>query len=143
MPDGRMPDARMSDVGMPHAEKPVLEPEDAKLVTLARMARTRAYAPHTGVADGAAVRDTDGRTYAAATVENADPALTMSALRGAMSAAVSSGISTFEAAVLLSDAAEPEQASVRPGDEPVLREFGVPVVHFAAADGRLLRTWTL
>ena len=41
---------------------PELDPEDAKIVTLARAARSRAHAPHTGVAEGAAVRDTDGRT---------------------------------------------------------------------------------
>jgi len=41
-----------------------LPAEDAKLVTLARGARGRAAA-----AEGAAVRDEDGRTYAAATVE--------------------------------------------------------------------------
>ena len=35
-----------------------LDPEDAKIVTLARSARAR-----TGAAEGAAVRDTDGRTY--------------------------------------------------------------------------------
>ena len=40
-----------------------LHPEDAKLVTLARSARGR-----TGAAEGAAVRDTDGRTYVAAGV---------------------------------------------------------------------------
>jgi hypothetical protein len=47
--------------------------EDAKLVTLARGARARIAA-----ADGAAVRDQDGRTYAAATV--ALPSLSLSAL---------------------------------------------------------------
>ena len=40
-----------------------LAAEDAKIVTLARSARAR-----TGAAEGAAVRDTDGRTYAACTV---------------------------------------------------------------------------
>ena len=40
-----------------------LDPEDAKIVTLARAARAR-----TGAAEGAAVRDTEGRTYAAVTV---------------------------------------------------------------------------
>ena len=34
-----------------------LDPEDAKLITLARSARAR-----NGAAQGAAVRDTDGRT---------------------------------------------------------------------------------
>ena len=52
---------------------PELDPEDLKIVTLARATMQRAHVPHTGVREGAAVRDTDGRTYAAATVENADP----------------------------------------------------------------------
>ncbi|GAA4311207.1 hypothetical protein GCM10023162_16720 [Klenkia terrae] len=37
-----------------------LQPEDQKLVTLARSARGR-----TGAPEGAAVRDTDGRTWVA------------------------------------------------------------------------------
>ena len=56
---------------------PDLDPEDAKLITLARSARGR-----TGAAEGAAVRDTDGRTYLAATV--ALPSLQLSALQAAV-----------------------------------------------------------
>ena len=41
-----------------------LSAEDQKLVTLARATRARS-----GAAEGAAVRDSDGRTYAAATVD--------------------------------------------------------------------------
>ncbi len=93
--------------------------EDAKLVTLARAARLRAHAPHTAVAEGAAVRDVDGRTYSGATVENLDPALTTSALRAAVAAAASSGARSFEAAAVVS--AEP----VAGADLAVLREFGV------------------
>ena len=112
-----------------------LDPEDAKLVTLARTAFLRAHVPHRGVAQGAAVRDTDGRTYAAATVENADPALSTSALRGAVSAAASSGIRTFEAAVVLGEPA------VAPEDLAVLREFGVGIpVLVAALDGQIRET---
>ena len=107
---------------------PELDPEDAKLVTLARGARLRAHAPHTGVAEGAAVRDTDGRTYAAATVENGDPALTTSALRGAVSAAASSGARAFEAAVVVGG------ALVSAADVAVLREFGVGVPLLLAGD---------
>jgi len=44
---------------------PDLDAEDQKLVTLARSARARTQA-----AEGAAVRDTDGRTYAASTVNS-------------------------------------------------------------------------
>lgn len=112
-----------------------LDPEDAKLVTLARGARLRAHTPHTGAAEGAAVRDTDGRTYAAATVENADPALTTSALRAAVAAAASSGVRGYEAGVVVSD------DELRPADLAVLREFGagVPVL-LAGPDGSLRAT---
>jgi cytidine deaminase len=98
--------------------------EDAKLVTLARGARLRAYAPHTGDAEGAAVRDTDGRTYAGATVENRDPALSTSALRAALVAAASSGARAFEAAAVVTT------GTVAPQDLAVLEEFGsgVPVI---------------
>ena len=114
-----------------------LSAEDAKLVTLARGARLRAHAPHTTLAEGAAVRDTDGRTYAAATVENADPALTTSALRAAVAAAASSGARAFEAAAVVTEAL-PSQA-----DLAVLREFGVGVpVLLAGGDGEVRRTLT-
>ena len=76
---------------------PELEPEDAKLVTLARSARGR-----TGAAEGAAVRDTDGRTYLAATVSL--PSLSLSALQAAVAAAVSSGVEGLEAAAVVSTA---------------------------------------
>jgi len=107
---------------------PELDPEDAKIVTLAKAARTRAHAPHTGVAEGAAVRDTDGRTYAAATVENADPTLTTSALRAAVAAAASSGARSFEAAVVVGG------SLVSEADIAVLREFGVGVPLLLADD---------
>jgi cytidine deaminase len=108
-----------------------LDPEDAKIVALARSARLRAYAPHTGITEGAAIRDTDGRTYAAATVENADPALTVSALRAAVAAAASSGARTFEAAALVTDA---DAVDLR--DLAFLAEFGATVpILLAGADG--------
>lgn len=112
-----------------------LSAEDAKIVTLARNARLRAHAPHTGVGEGAAVRDTDGRTYAAATVENTDPALTTSALRAAVAAAASSGARTFEAAAVVAD------GHLREADLAVLREFGsgVPVL-LAGPDGMVRQT---
>ncbi|GDY31408.1 cytidine deaminase [Gandjariella thermophila] len=74
-----------------------LDPEDAKIVTLARSARAR-----TGAAEGAAVRDTDGRTYVAATV--ALPSLRLSALQAAVAAAVSSGAPGLEAAAVVTEA---------------------------------------
>lgn len=75
-----------------------LDPEDAKLITLARSARAR-----TGATEGAAVRDGDGRTYLAATVDL--PSLRLTALQAAVAAAASSGVRTLEAAAVVSDSA--------------------------------------
>ena len=69
------------------------DPEDAKIITLARSALAR-----TGAAQGACVRDTDGRTYAAASVQL--PHLTLSAVAVAVAMAVSSGAQGLEAAAL-------------------------------------------
>ncbi|HEX2213876.1 MAG TPA: cytidine deaminase [Mycobacterium sp.] len=74
-----------------------LAAEDAKLVTLARGAMGRAEAT-----SGAAVRDTDGRTYAGAPVSL--DALRLTALQAAVAAAVSSGAVGLEAAVLVGGA---------------------------------------
>jgi hypothetical protein len=81
------------------------DPEDAKIVTLARSARAR-----TGAAEGAAVRDTDGRTYAAVTV--ALPSLTLTALQAAVAAAVSSGAPGLEAAAVVTAADALDSASL-------------------------------
>lgn len=71
-----------------------LEPEDAKLVTLARSSRAR-----NGSAEGAAVRDLDGRTYTASSVVL--PSLELTALETAVAMAVSSGASGLEAAAVV------------------------------------------
>lgn len=73
-----------------------LSAEDQKLVTLARSARAR-----TRAVQGAAVRDTDGRTYVAASV--ALRSLSLTALQTAVAMAVSSGALGLEAAVVLGD----------------------------------------
>lgn len=73
-----------------------LSAEDAKLVTLARATRVRARA-----AEGAAVRDLDGRTYAAASTRLAH--LELSALEVCIAMAISSASTGLEAAVVLSD----------------------------------------
>ena len=81
-----------------------LDPEDAKLVTLARSTRAR-----TGATEGAAVRDDIGRTYAAATV--ALPSLSLTALQAAVAAAVASGVQRLEAAVVVSEETQLDAAS--------------------------------
>lgn len=74
----------------------VTNPEDLKIITLARSSRARA-----GALQGAAVRDTDGRTYAAATV--ALPHLSLSAVTVAVAMAVSSGAAGLEAVAVVGD----------------------------------------
>lgn len=101
-----------------------LDAEDRKLVTLARATRARARA-----AEGAAVRDQDGRTYAAATV--ALPSLAISALGACVAMAVASGARSLEAAVLLGEAGE-----VVPADLAALRDFSGPGVPVHLADAR-------
>ena len=100
-----------------------LAPEDAKLVTLARSARAR-----TRAAEGAAVRDLDGRTYAAATV--ALPSLQLSAVAVAVAMAVSSGAQGLEAVVVLGDEA------VRDSDLSVVRDLAGGGVPLLRADAR-------
>lgn len=70
-----------------------LTDEDAKLLILARGAAGR-----TGGGQGAAVRDTDGRTYAGAPVDRAH--LTLTALQVAAATALASGAPGFEAGLL-------------------------------------------
>ena len=84
-----------------------LSAEDRKLVTLARATRAR-----TGAAEGAAVRDLDGRTYAAASV--ALPSLSLTALDVCVAMAVASGSRGLEAVVVLTEAADsPSLAAAR------------------------------
>ena len=102
-----------------------LDPEDQKLVTLARSARAR-----TGAAQGAAVRDGDGRTYVAASV--ALPTLQLSALQVAVAMAVSSGAPGLEAAVVLGEDASDPQGEQAARDVAA----GVTILH-ADPDGSI------
>jgi hypothetical protein len=72
------------------------DPEDIKLITLARAALARVAAQQ-----GAAVRDSDGRTYAAASVELDH--LRLSAIAVAVAMAVSSGAEALEAVALVGE----------------------------------------
>lgn len=114
-----------------------LDPEDAKILRLARTARQRAYVT-SGAGEGAAARDTEGRTYAAATVQHSDPSLTTTALRGALVAALSSGARTFEAFAVVG-----EQTALSDEDRDLLAEIaaGVPVL-IADGGGSVVATET-
>ena len=89
----------------------ITDPEDKKILTLARGARAR-----TRATEGACVRDTEGRTYAAATVEL--PSLSLSALQVAVAMAVSGGSTGLEAVAVLG-----EGHGIGSDDLAVLRDF--------------------
>jgi hypothetical protein len=82
-----------------------LDAEDLKIITLARSTRARA-----GAAEGAAVRDETGRTYAAGPVDL--PSLRLTALQVAVAMAVSSGAEDLEAAAVVTDDESPDVAAV-------------------------------
>ncbi|SDT41533.1 MULTISPECIES: cytidine deaminase [Jiangella] len=101
-----------------------LDPEDQKILILARSARAR-----TGAPAGAAVRDADGRTYAAADVVL--PSLRLTALQLAVASAVSSGATGLEAAAVVTGDAAGEV------DTAVVSDLGGPgiPVYVAGPDG--------
>jgi hypothetical protein len=109
-----------------------LDPEDRKIVTLARSARARNNVP-----EGAAVRDETGRTYVAGSVGL--PSLRLSALQTAVAMAVASGATSLEAAAVVTEAdgaAEADLAAVRD-----LGGAGTPVL-LAGPDGVVRETVT-
>ncbi|ASU84811.1 cytidine deaminase [Nocardiopsis gilva YIM 90087] len=102
-----------------------LDPEDEKLITLARASRAR-----NGAREGAAVRDETGRTYVATTVDL--PALRLSALQAAVAAAVSSEAERLEAAVVVTDADELPET-----DTAVAADLKTATLLLVAPDGSL------
>lgn len=109
-----------------------LDPEDRKIVTLARSARAR-----NGVPEGAAVRDETGRTYAAGTVALAS--LRLSALQTAVAMAVASGAKSLEAAAVVTEA-----EAVAAADLAAVGDLGGPdtPVLVAGTDGTVRTTVT-
>ncbi|NLU85023.1 cytidine deaminase [Rhodococcus sp. HNM0569] len=104
-----------------------LDTEDSKLVVLARGALGRS-----GGTQGAAVRDLDGRTYAAGAVRL--DALTLTALQGAVAAALSSGAQGFEAAVVIgADRDDPGVAALQ-------EKSPNAAVHVARVDGTVVES---
>jgi hypothetical protein len=89
------------------------DPEDVKIINLARASLARSQAR-----EAACVRDTDGRTYAGASVDL--PHLRLSAIAVAVVMAVSSGAPGLEAVALAGEAdpSEEDLALIKdlPGD---------------------------
>ena len=123
-PEPAHPQGAMLPVGPADVTR-LADPEDAKLLVLARAHRARV-----GAAEAAAVRDSDGRTYSA--VDVALPSLRLSALELAVALAASSGVSGLEAALVVGD------GGIEPTDVTVVREFagaGVPIYRADTAGG--------
>jgi hypothetical protein len=106
-----------------------LSAEDAKLVTLARSSRARINA-----VEGAAVRDQDGRTYAAASVSL--PSMVITALQLAVVSAVAAGATRLEAAAVVTEASTLDGA----GHAAVRDLSSDAPIHVAAPDGTVLGT---
>jgi hypothetical protein len=125
-----MPEQTTAGAAVPVADT-TLSAEDAKLVTLARSARARI-----GAVEGAAVRDQDGRTYAAANVVL--PSLSVTALQLAVASAVAAGATRLEAAAVVTEASTLDGAG-----HAAVRDLAADApVHVAAPDGSLLGTVT-
>ena len=107
-----------------------LAAEDAKLVTLARAARARS-----GAAEGAAVRDGDGRTYAGSPV--ALPSLSLTALQFAVASAVNGGTGTIEAAAVVSGSGSLDAA----GRSAVRDVSPGAHIHLASPSGDVIATY--
>lgn len=111
-----------------------LSAEDSKLVTLARATRARIQA-----AEGAALRDGDGRTYAAATVDL--PSLRLSAVQACVAMAVASGSTTTDAVVVLG-----EGDTLADDDRAVIADFAGAsgaLVHRGDARGAVAESLTI
>jgi hypothetical protein len=116
----------MSEV---RAEPVGLDEQDTKLVVLARAARARV-----GAVEGAAVRDGDGRTYAAASVSL--PSLSITALQLSVASAVSAGAARLEAAAVVTEASTLDGAG-----RAAVRDLGLGApIHVAGPDGSVLAT---
>ena len=80
---------------------------DSELIARAAEFRSRAYAPYSGFAVGAALLGRSGSIYGGVNVENAAYPVGICAERTAIAAAVAAGEREFEALAIIADSPEP------------------------------------
>ncbi len=113
-----------------------LDPEDAKIITLARSARARA-----GTSSGAAVRDETGRTYAAVDVSLDSIAVTALAARRADGGLLRRRQALEAAAVVTAAAPAAEGGELTDGELAAAWDLRASQVLLAGPDGSLVKTY--
>lgn len=113
------------------------------LVTAAREARERAYAPYSNFAVGAAVLSGSGRVYTGCNVENVSYGLSICAERAAVFSMVADGERSIRAIAVVTDLQVP--GSPCGACRQVLAEFGDDFpIHLASAQaGAMARTTSI
>lgn len=110
------------------------------LISAARNAQARAYAPYSKFHVGAALEGLDGSVFLGCNVENVSYGLTICAERAAVCAAVSAGVTRFRRAVVVSDVDPP--AAPCGACRQVLAEFGLDLPIEAVGSKETVR-WRL
>ena len=109
-----------------------------ELVAAAQDVRTRAHAPYSGFAVGAAVLTSDGRIFSGCNVENASYGLSVCAERHAVASAVAAGCKDFVGIAVVTQSDPP--AAPCGACRQVLAEFGDFPVILAGLDGGSITT---
>lgn len=110
-----------------------MRPTDEALVSAARQAKEKAYAPYSHFSVGAAVDGDDGKVYTGCNVENGSYGLTSCAERNAVFAAVAAGCRKIHSVAVVAD----EDYTLPCGAcRQVLAEFSAERIILTAKDGR-------
>ena len=108
---------------------------DRELIAHAAEFRSRAYAPYSGFAVGAALRGRSGRIYGGVNVENASYPVGICAERAAIAAAVAAGEREFKALAVIADS--PEACAPCGMCRQMLMEFPIERIILANTAGAL------